>query len=64
MLEKKKETRTSASVKSVPFVVQSSKYIEAQKKDTKVRDIDGSMVTLEELANRSKEGVSGKKKPA
>jgi hypothetical protein len=41
MLEKKKEVRKSESVKSVPGVVVSAKFIMQDKKNLKVKDQDG-----------------------
>ena len=61
LLEKKKEARIITAVKNVPNVVQSSKYLQAEKK-TLVLIVDGEEVTMEEMQARSKEGVSQKRK--
>jgi tRNA splicing endonuclease len=62
MIEKKKEVRKSESVKSVPGVVVSAKFIMQDKKNLKVKDQDGKEITMDELQNRSKEGGGAKKK--
>jgi len=49
MLEKKKEVRKSDSVKAVPSVVQSAKFIMQDKKNLKVVDADGKEITMDEL---------------
>lgn len=48
LLEKKKEARIITAVKNVPNVVQSSKYLQAEKK-TLVLIVDGEEVTMEEM---------------
>ena len=62
MLEKKKEARKSESVKAVPNVVVSAKFIMQDKKNLNVIDQDGKEITMDELQNRSKEGGSGAKR--
>ena len=49
MLEKKKEARKSESVKNVPNVVVSAKFIMQDKKNLKVIDQDGKEITMDEL---------------
>jgi hypothetical protein len=49
MLEKKKETRKSESVKAVPSVVVSAKFIMQDKKNLKVIDQDGKEISMDEL---------------
>jgi hypothetical protein len=49
MLEKKKEARKSESVKAVPNVVVSAKFIMQDKKNLKVIDQDGKEITMDEL---------------
>jgi hypothetical protein len=48
LLEKKKEEKISTVVKKVPSVVQSSKYLQAEKKNI-VLIVDGEEVTMEEM---------------
>jgi len=48
LLERKKVARTDLAIKNVPNVVQSSKYLQAEKK-TLVLIVDGEEVTMEEM---------------
>jgi ribosomal protein L30E len=56
LLEKKKHVKVEIE-KNVPKVVQSAKYIMAEKKTLKFIDpITGEEMTMDEALNRSKEG--------
>lgn len=56
LLEKKKVAKQAVE-KHVPKVVQSAKYIVAQKKTLKFVDpVTGEEMTMDEALNRSKEG--------
>lgn len=54
--------KASGGKPELPKAVWSSKLIEKEKKNQKIVDDDGSIITMDELLARSKEGVSQKRK--
>lgn len=54
--------KASGGKPELPRAVWSSKLIEKEKKNQKIVDDDGTIITMDELLARSKEGVSQKRK--
>ena len=62
MLKKQIEQKKEKKEKSVPKYVGSSKHIAAEKKNLKVMDESGNMISMDEALARSKQGEKGKGK--
>lgn len=62
LLERKKVARTDFKDKKVPITVQSSKFIQQQKKQERIYDEEtGQMIMLTDLVERSKKGEVSKR---
>ena len=62
MLKKQVEQTKEKKEKSVPKYVLSGKHIAQEKKNLKVKDEDGNMISMEEALAKSKKGEKGKGK--
>ena len=60
MLKMRKETKETKKVKSVPKVAASGKSIALEKKNRKVTDADGNIITMDELLAQHRKGERGK----
>ena len=60
MLKSRKVEREKKAVKSLPKVAASGKQIAQEKKEAKVTDEDGNVITMEEMLAKSKQGERGK----
>ena len=56
MLKIHREKKEKKTVKNLPMVAASGKTIAAEKKNAKIMDEDGNLVSMEEMLARSKKG--------